>query len=233
MVHPGEENPHFRRKYSIFDVRNEPRIRCRLIPSNPRTLDEPTSRSPVDIEALLAGDEAAFEQVVREESARLFRVINRIVNDEEEARSLMPETFLQAYQRLDTFRRESKFTTWLYAIGINLARASLRKSRRYGPLDEQAVERMQPEFSGGMYTDRFETWNPHRLAELSERKDLVHKAIARLPEDYRTVITLRDIEEIRTEEVAEILNLSNGAVRVRLHRARQALRKLLENHLGP
>ncbi len=196
-------------------------------------MDASPARSPLDIEALLAGDEAAFEQVVREESARLFRVINRIVNDDDEARSLMQETFFQTYKRLDTFRREAKFTTWVYAIGINLARASLRKSKRFAVLDEAAVERMQPEFSGGVFTNHYDTWNPHRLAELSQRKDLVHAAIARLPETYRIVITLRDIEEIKTEEVAKILDLSNGAVRVRLHRARQGLRKILEKHLGP
>ncbi|MBO6575499.1 MAG: sigma-70 family RNA polymerase sigma factor [Rhodothermales bacterium] len=191
----------------------------------------PPPGSPLDVEALLSGDEAAFELLVRQESPRLFRVINRVVNDEDEAASLMQETFLQAYQRLHTFRRESKFTTWLYAIGINLARASLRKTRRLSPLDEDAVERMQPEFNGGMYRDPVETWNPQRLAELSQRRELVHQAIAQLPDDYRTVITLRDIEEIKTEEVARILDISNGAVRVRLHRARQALRKLLDRHL--
>lgn len=188
---------------------------------------------PLDVEALLAGDATAFEQLVRQESPRLFRVINRVVNDEDEAESLMQETFLQAYQRLDTFRREAKFTTWLYAIGINLARGSLRKSRRLSPLDEAAVDRMQPEFNGGMYVDHAETWNPHRLAELSQRRELVHQAIAQLPEDYRVIITLRDIEEMRTEEVARILEVSNGAVRVRLHRARQALRKLLDSHINP
>ncbi|NNE69482.1 MAG: sigma-70 family RNA polymerase sigma factor [Rhodothermales bacterium] len=188
---------------------------------------------PLDVDALLAGDATAFEQLVRQESPRLFRVINRVVNDEDEAESLMQETFLQAYQRLDTFRRESKFTTWLYAIGINLARGSLRKSKRLSPLDEAAVERMQPDFSGGMYVDQAESWNPHRLAELSQRRELVHQAIAQLPDDYRAIVTLRDIEELPTDEVARILEISNGAARVRLHRARQALRKLLDSHIRP
>ena len=169
---------------------------------------------------------------MRQESPRLFRVINRIVNDTEEAESLMQETFLQAWQRLDTFRRESKITTWIYAIGINLARAWLRKAKRFGEYDEAAIERLQPEFSGGMYTDHYESWNPLRLAELAERKELLHKAIAELPEDYRTIVTLRDIEEIDTDEVARILEISNGAARVRLHRARQALRGILDNHLN-
>lgn len=192
----------------------------------------PAAGTPLDVEALLRRDEAAFEQMVLQETPRLFRVINRIVNNPDEAESLVQETFLQAWQRLETFRGESKVTTWVYAIGINLARAWLRKAKRFGEYDEEAVERLQPEFSGGMYTDHFESWNPLRLAELAERKDLLYKAIDRLPEDYRTVITLRDIEEIGTDEVARILDISNGAVRVRLHRARQALRGLLDKHLS-
>ena len=82
---------------------------------------------------------------------------------------------------------------------------------------------MQPAFSNGMYAETYEAWNPQKIAEKEERKDLVHKAINQLPDDYRAIVTLRDIEELSTTEVAEILDISEGAVRVRLHRARQAL----------
>ena len=186
----------------------------------------------IDLDALLAGDKAAFEKVVLKESPRLFRMIMRIVQDEDEARSVMQETFLQAYKRLSTFRRESKFSTWLYAIGLNLARASLRKLKRFDTLDEETIDRMQPVFSNGMYTDSYETWNPQKIAERKERKDLIHKAINQLPADYRAIVTLRDIEELSTSEVAEVLDISEGAVRVRLHRARQALRKILDQYFN-
>ena len=186
----------------------------------------------IDLDTLLAGDKAAFEKVILKESPRLFRMIMRIVQDEDEARSVMQETFLQAYKRLSTFRRESKFSTWLYAIGLNLARASLRKLKRFDTLDEEAIDRMQPVFSNGMYADSYERWNPQKIAEKQERKDLVHKAIDQLPADYRSIVTLRDIEELSTSEVAEILEISEGAVRVRLHRARQALRKLLDQYFS-
>lgn len=186
----------------------------------------------IDLDTLLAGDKAAFEKVIVKESPRLFRMIMRIVQDEDEARSVMQETFLQAYKRLSTFRRESKFSTWLYAIGLNLARASLRKLRRFDTLDEEAIDRMQPAFSNGMYADSYEAWNPQKIAEREERKDLVHKAINKLPDDYRAIVTLRDIEELSTTEVAEVLDISEGAVRVRLHRARQALRKQLDQYFG-
>lgn len=184
----------------------------------------------IDLDLLLAGDPTAFEQLVQQESPRLFRMIMRIVQDEDEAKSVMQETYLQAYKRLDTFRKESKFSTWLYAIGLNLARAALRKSRRFDALDDDKVERLQPSYANGMFADTLESWNPQKLAELSERKQLVHKAIAKLPTDYRTVLTLRDIEELSTTEVADTLDISEGAVRVRLHRARHALRNLLTEY---
>lgn len=186
----------------------------------------------LDLDALLKGDATAFEQLVRQESLRLYRVIVRIVRDEDEAQSVLQETFLQAYRRLPTFRGEAKITTWLFAIGINLARASLRKSRRYDTYEEQDIERLQPAFMKGMYVQQYGPWRPDETAERAERKRIVHEAIDRLPPDYRTVVMLRDIEELPTAEVAEILEISEGAVRVRLHRARQALRAVLDTYFG-
>ncbi len=182
----------------------------------------------VDVDAVLSGDPHAFEQLVHAESPRLFRMIQRIVQDEDEARSVMQETFLQAFKRLGTFRKEAKLSTWLYAIGLNLARAALRKRKRYDTLEEEKMDRLMPSFDSGMHTEKFEFWNPQKMAEQNERKSIVHRAIAELPPDYRLVITLRDIEELSTTEVAQLLEISEGAVRVRLHRARLALRKLLD-----
>lgn len=190
----------------------------------------PVADAELDLDALLDGDRQEFERLVLRESPRLFRVILRIVGDTNEAESVMQETYLQAFKRLDTFRKESKFTTWLYAIGINLARAALRKTRRISTFAEADIERLQPAFSKGMYVESFESWNPQRIAELEDRKRIVHAAIARLPDDYRTIVTLRDIEELSTAEAAAILNITDGAARVRLHRARQALRQLLDEH---
>ena len=194
------------------------------------SIKDSSKDNPFDLEALLQGDPAAFEILVRQESPRLFRMIMRIVRDENEAESILQETFLQAYKRLHTFRREAKVSTWLYAIGLNLARASLRKSKRYESLDEKDIDRLQPSFSHGHYTEAHQQWNPQKIAEHSERKALVHKAIHQLPPDYRLVVELRDIEELSTAEAARILDISEGAVRVRLHRARQALRKLLDKY---
>jgi RNA polymerase sigma-70 factor (ECF subfamily) len=189
-----------------------------------------TSRAEIDLEALLSGDAHEFEKLVRQESPRLFRVILRIVRDENEAESVMQEAYLQAYKRLGTFRRESKFTTWLYAIAINLAKAALRKSLRYTSLQGEDIDRLQPTFVDGHYIDSFETWRPDKVTELEDRKRIVQEAIDRLPPDYRAIVILRDIEELSTAEAAAMLNITEGAARVRLHRARQALRTILDGY---
>lgn len=188
------------------------------------------TKAELDLDALLAGNPDEFEKLVIQESPRLFRIIARLVGDDVEAESVMQETFLQTFQRLHTFRRESKFTTWLYAIGINLARAQKRKLGRTVSLGEQDVERMQSTFSRGMFSEKPESWDPHKIILRKERKRLVHESIDKLPSDYRTVLILRDIEERSTDDVALMLEITSGAVRVRLHRARQALKKLLDPH---
>ena len=198
----------------------------RDMPAKPPTAYE----GDFDLDALLAGSRDEFEKLVRVESPRLYRVILRIVGDAAEAESVMQETYLQAFTRLSTFRRESKFTTWLYAIGINLARASVRKAKRTSRLDEADIDRMQPTFSKGMYVETFDAWNPQKLAEREDLRRIIHGAIEELPEDYKTIVILRDIEEHSTAEAAAILNITEGAARVRLHRARQALRHLLDEH---
>jgi len=186
----------------------------------------------VNEEAVLAGDERAFEELVREESSRLYHVILRIVKDEDEARSLVQETFLQAYKSMDRFRGESKLSTWLIGIGINLARSSRRKTSRYDTLAEEDIERLQPSFNMGAYTEEYSPWRPDAVAEKSQRREIVHRAIEQLSDTYREIIILRDIEQLDTSETAQALDITEGAARVRLHRARQALRALLDDYFG-
>ena len=188
------------------------------------------SSERVDTEAILDGDREAFEALVASETPRLFRVIIRYVGDETTARSLVQETFLQTYKGLDSFRGESRLTSWVTGIGINLARSWLRKNKRTQAMDAADMERLQPDFRFGRYTGSFEPWDPEQNAERSERKQLVHDALDKLSDTYREIILLRDLEERSTKETAEILDISRGAVRVRLHRARQALRELLNPH---
>lgn len=176
------------------------------------------------------GDHAAFEEVVRQETPRLYRVIYRLVKDQSEAESLVQETFLQAYQNLDNFRGDSAFSTWLIGIGLNLARSSLRKRKREDVLSEEDIEELQPAFRMGRYAEKPRAWKPHRRLEQREKERVLREALERLPDSYRTVIVLRDLEELSTAETAEALDITRGNVRVRLHRARQALRAILEEH---
>lgn len=181
-----------------------------------------------DIDKLLSGDHLAFEHLVREETPRLLRMLIRILRNEEDAKSIVQETFLIAYQRMHTFRSESKFTTWLYSIGIYQARMSLRKKRRQRSLQEAEKERLFPQCAWGSYRERYDSWTPELVAESQERARLVRESLEKLPENYREVITLRDMEDLSAKEVSDLVGISDGAVRVRHHRARQALRELLD-----
>ena len=184
-------------------------------------------QGPARDRAILQGDKKAFEQLVHEESPRLYWMIYQIIKDEDEARSVLQETFLQSYVRLPSFRREAKLTTWIYSIGLNLARAARRKASRVRVLEHAEIETLGPQFIRGNHALKMKAWDASRLVEQDEQQRLVHEAILRLPEQHRTIINLKDINGWATEDVASMLKISHVAVRVRLHRARQALRTLL------
>lgn len=195
------------------------------------------STTPVDDEATLvaqlrAGDEAAFEQVVRAYGGRLLAVARRIVGNEEEARDVVQDAFLNAFRSLDKFEGHAKLSTWLHRIAVNAALMRLRTRKRK---PEQSIESLLPAFmEDGHYEERFKSWDEpvDKLMERAETRELVRKQIDALPEGYRTVLVLRDIEGLDTEETANVLGLSVNATKIRLHRARQALRTMLAPHFG-
>ena len=195
------------------------------------------SATPVDDEASLvaqlrAGDEAAFEQVVRAYGGRLLAVARRIVGSEEDARDAVQDAFMNAFKSLDRFEGNAKLSTWLHRIVVNAALMRLRTRKRK---PEQSIETMLPSFvDDGHHEERFQSWDEpvDKLMERAENRALVRKQIDALPEGYRTVLVLRDIEGLDTEETANVLGLSVNATKIRLHRARQALRTLLAPHFG-
>jgi RNA polymerase sigma-70 factor (ECF subfamily) len=188
----------------------------------------------VDSDALLsrlrAGEESAFEELVRAYGSRLLGLARRILWSQEEAKDVVQETFLAAFQSLERFRGDSNLGTWLSRIAVNHCLMRLR-SRRRKP--EHSMEELLPEFlPDGHAVRKSAQWDVSIDSEV-ERKEvfgLVRDRIDALPESYRTVLLLRDIEELTTGEVAEILGVTANTVKVRLHRARQALRTLLEPH---
>jgi len=177
------------------------------------------------------GDEAACEILVRDHTARLLAVARRYVRNEEDARDAVQEAFIAAFRAVGRFEGGSSLSTWLHRIAINCCLMKLRSGRRH---PEASIEELLPSFDEtGHRVLGNEEWPESVEAALEKRqtRESVRAAIARLPEKYRSVILLRDIEELSTEEAANLLGTTPTAVKVRLHRARQALRTMIAQGL--
>jgi len=195
--------------------------------SNALTLDEPQL-----VARLRAGEESAFEQLVRSTSGRLLSAARHLLRKEEGARDAVQSAFIHAFQSLSRFREESRLSTWLHRILINEALMKLR-SRARG--EEESIDPLLPTFAAdGHQTRDTVDWSESadKALERAETRALINRAIDQLPESYRTVLVMRDLEEMSTAEVAEMLGVSANVIKVRLHRARQALRTLLEHEFG-
>jgi RNA polymerase sigma-70 factor (ECF subfamily) len=186
------------------------------------------------LQRLRRGDESAYEELVRGHSGRLLAVARRFLRSEEDARDAVQDAFLSAFRSLDRFEGNARLSTWLHRIVVNASLMKLRTRRRK---PEKSIEELLPRFlEDGHLADPAEPWrvSSEDEAERRELRELVLVQIEQLPEGYRNVLLLRDIEGLDTEETAKIVGISANAVKTRLHRARLALRGLLEPHLrGP
>jgi RNA polymerase sigma-70 factor, ECF subfamily len=180
--------------------------------------------------SLRAGDPRAYERLVCTHGGRMLAVSRRLLRCEEDARDAVQDAFLQAFRALPGFAGQSCLGTWLHRIAVNACLMRLR-SRRTKP--EESIEPLLPTFlEDGHKAVPAVDWEPcDRLMERQEVRRKVRESIDRLPESYRTVLLLRDIEEMSTAEVAQALSITENAVKVRLHRARQALREILDVHM--
>jgi RNA polymerase sigma-70 factor (ECF subfamily) len=182
------------------------------------------------LERLRAGEDAAYAQLVQENTARMLAVARRYLRSEDDARDAVQDAFLSAFRALGKFQAQSRLSTWLHRITVNASLMKLRTRRRR---PEESIDDLLPRFfeTGELSAD-VQPWNEaaDALLETNENRQLVVEAIERLPEKYRTVLMLRDIEDYNTEETASALDLSIPAVKTRLHRARQALKALLDPH---
>ena len=191
----------------------------------------PATDDPGLLERLRSGEEAAYEELVRRYGGRLLAVARRFLPVEEDARDAVQDAFVSAFRGLHSFAGQAQLSTWLHRIVVNASLMKLRTRRRK---PEQSIEELLPGFLDDGHLERpASPWRSEDLdpAERAELRDLVMRSIHELPEGHRNVLLLRDIENLDTEEAAEILGISPGAVKTRLHRARQALRELLEPHL--
>jgi RNA polymerase sigma-70 factor (ECF subfamily) len=190
----------------------------------------------VDDEILLAGlqggEQWAFETLVRTYGGRLIAVARRIVRNEEDAKDIVQSAYLNAFRSVSQFEGQCLIGTWLHRIVVNTALMKLR-SRRRKP--EASIEDLLPAFQeDGHHVEQFSDWNApaDELMERAETRALVRTCIDRLPDNYREVLILRDIEELSTEESARALSMTATALKVRLHRARQALSTLLRKEFA-
>ena len=176
-------------------------------------------------------DETAFAELLRRHGGRMLAVARRLLRDEEEARDAVQEAFVAAFRGLARFDGHSLLGTWLHRIVVN---AALMRLRRRKARPEEPIEPLLPRFlSDGHQADPAAPWqeDAESLLARAETRAQVRAAIDRLPESYRTVLLLRDLEELDTAEVAGMLGITPNAVKIRLHRARQALRGLLDPQL--
>jgi len=188
----------------------------------------PSSHPETD-DALVArlqrGDDAAFEAIVRAHSGRLLSVARRFLGNNEDAQDAVQDTFIRAFKAIHRFEARAQLHTWLHRILVNSALMKLRERRRR---PTESIEALLPTYSAdGHQAVASRDWSDAVL-ERKETAAIVRDAIERLPDLYREVLVLRDIEEKDTAEAAALLGTTSNVVKVRLHRARQALRTLLD-----
>ena len=187
---------------------------------------------PALVAALRRGEEWAFEAMVRVYGGRLLAVARRICGNEEDARDALQSAYLSAFRSIERFEGSCLLSTWLHRIVVNMALMRLRTRRRK---PEEQMETLLPAFQeDGHHVEQFSEWAMPAdvLLERADARAAVRSCIAQLPDAYRQVLLLRDIEELSTDEVARMLGATPTAVKVRLHRARQALSTLLRREFA-
>ena len=183
---------------------------------------------PELVAALRAGDFSAFEKIVREQARGLVAVARRLLRNEDDAREAVQDAFVAAFRSCRRFEGGSRISTWLHRIVVNACLMRLRSQRQRV---EVSIDGWLPQFlPDGHHEASFVDWSntAHAMIEQEETRALVRQCIDQLPDAYRAVLLMHDIEGMAVGEVAAALNISPNAVHIRLHRARQALRTLLD-----
>lgn len=175
------------------------------------------------------GDKTAFDLLVRKYQHRIAKLVSRYVRDRGEAEDVTQEALIKAYRAIGGFRGESAFYTWLYRIAVNTAKNYLESQGRRPPGSDVEIEIAELANGGAILREQA---TPERHMLTNEIADTVHRVIERLPDDLRAAITLREIEGLSYEEIAQVMDCPIGTVRSRIFRAREAvdqeLRPLLE-----
>jgi RNA polymerase sigma-70 factor, ECF subfamily len=180
------------------------------------------------IASILGGDTQMFHELIRPYERRVYAMALSFLRNEADAEEVAQEAFLKAFRKLGTFRGDAKFGTWLVSITLNEARSRIRRR------DAVKMESLDdPDEEGHSSPALLRDWKeiPSEALERKEVRSLLHKAITALPVIYREVFQLRDIEQLSVSEAAEVLGITTGSVKVRLHRARMMLQRNLAPQL--
>lgn len=179
------------------------------------------------IELAAAGDLDAFGVLYERYSPGVYNLVFRMVGNRDDAEDIRQEVFMRVHRSLGGFKGRARFSTWLYRIATNVCLDQLRRRK---PVDTSSE--ILDETNWEALTDH-EEGNPVAAYERQETQDLVQKALLEVPEHYRVLLILRHLEDRPYEEIAQIVGCSVNALNVRLHRARQAFRKVLQAHMEP
>lgn len=174
-----------------------------------------------------AGDVPLFEVLMRRHNQRVYRAARAIVKDETEAEDVMQQAYVNAFVHLEQFQARAQFSTWLTRIAVNEALA-----RRQKQAAQRIAERADDEHGVGMESIRSTQPDPERQAYAEELRRVLEDAVDLLPDTYRAVFMLRDIEGMSTAETGEGLGLGEEAVKTRLHRARAMIRRSIAARIG-
>ncbi len=190
------------------------------------------------VERTVAGDQKAFELLVLKYQRRIERLIGRMVRDTDLVEDIAQETFIRAYRALAQFRGEAQFYTWLYRIAVNTAKKALVDLKRDPLVSETALRNggEDEDETSAVENELTSAETPETVLAAKEIAATVNSAMEALPEELRQAVTLREIEGLSYEEIAEVMNCPIGTVRSRIFRAREAIsakvKPMLENQTG-
>ena len=177
------------------------------------------------IDRVRAGETALYEVIMRRYNQRLYRVARAILHNDAEAEDVMQDAYVRAYTHLDQFASRAPFSAWLTRIAVNEALARVRMRNRNQLLDDT-------QSAGEPMLIRSQSPDPEQNASTAQIKELLEQAVLNLPQNYRTVVMLRDIEELSTTETADALDISEENVKIRLHRGHGMIRSWLFDRIG-
>lgn len=208
-----------------------------MTPIPPPDTPTPADTDLMLVERTVAGDQKAFELLVLKYQRRIERLIGRMVRDVDLVEDIAQETFIRAYRALAQFRGEAQFYTWLYRIAVNTAKKALGDLKRDPLVSESALRgRDDDDETSSVENELTTSETPETVLAAKEIAATVNAAMEALPEELRQAVTLREIEGLSYEEIAEVMNCPIGTVRSRIFRAREAIsakvKPLLENQSG-